>query len=641
MDWQRFVIDHGWKARANELGAVVGLPTADILRFRATRTCSRLKKAKRFGELFSLWHGRAPRDDEWPRPRRAGGHGYEWQPPELALLASLVGRLGKRQIAKVLTKRLIERTRDKRARRTENGVQMYMGHLGLMTTDVIGGITVVEAGSEVGGYYMVWNAIKRGQLPSFRVGSVVAIPHAAWAAWKAKRVFPPKDYVQLSTLKRPLSIKSDKLSEWARMGYIPTAVRCNPYGSRVRTTKFGTWYLSAKMAAQLLADRRAGRPMPWWGKPEPGNLSVTYKLWQERKHPATCKLCVAIWGPKGAPSSFAEYAERYHPLEFGQKRHLTRRWSPGLTVGQVAALTSRSWGGVRRAIDNGMLEATRTGARFYVSRTDATRWKARRCPMGSGRWSWLAIATAQKQYRFTRAQLRAFIKDGSLLSHVGTAGAMRGITYVSRHQCARLREKLGFTEEEAARRAKLTLARFRVLLKGVEWLRVGDGIPLQTLQAVIKRAESREGRTFEEAAAELGVTVDWIHERKDDGTIRVSRAKWDRRRYYITDPMFQRLMSAKKKPASLEQLGEDWLYSTDAEIEAGVSIGTIAKWARNGELERKPTRLGFRYHRAAIRARARRYWAEEVRFHRATPPVWMQSGAALRSQGAAAELRAA
>ena len=103
-------------------------------------------------------------------------------------------------------------------------------------------------------------------MKTWRVGRLHVIPYAEWEAWKAKRVFPPDGYVQLSSIREPLAIKSDKLSEYARMGLIPTAIRCNPYGTKGPSTQFGTWWISKETADQLLADRRAGRQMPWHGK---------------------------------------------------------------------------------------------------------------------------------------------------------------------------------------------------------------------------------------------------------------------------------------------------------------------------------------------------------------------------------------
>lgn len=621
-DWQRFVLAHGWKAHAYELAAVVGQPLEEIQRFKTTRACSKLKKLKRFAELFALWHGRSPRDDEWPAPRKARHGGYEWQAPELALLASLVGRIGKPEISKILTARLRKRAGSARAKRSINAVQMYMGRLGLVTTDVIGGITLEKAAKETGAYYNIWNAIKRKELRAFRIGRLWTIPHGEWEKWKASRVFPPKGYVQLSTLKRPLGIRSDKLSEWARMGYVPSALRCNPFGTRAKLTKFGTWYVDPAVAKKLISDRRAGRPMPWWGKPEPGNLQVTWRLLQKRQHPPTCATCAQIWGPKGAPRAWDDYVLRYPPLAHGAKRHLTRPWSPGMTIAEVAAHTGRSWTWVRRAIDNGTLSAERTGSRYHVQRAAATHWKARHCPAGSREASWLSLASASLQHQFTQAELQNFIKQGRLHTKVGTNGPMRGITYVPRHQVRRLRETIGFSEDEAARRVGVRVSRLRVLLKGVHWRGIG-AIPLDTVSAVIRRRYSQDGGdTIEEAAAKLGKTVEWIHERVLDGTIRLMRGKWDRRRLYVSAPMFQRLEAAKRKPDQRVRLNADWLFIGQAAREAGVSTGTITHWVDAGDLERRQTYLGWRYLRKSVRARARRYWQEEIRFRRATPPEW-------------------
>ena len=72
-----------------------------------------------------------------------------------------------------------------------------------------------------------------------------------------------------------------------------------------------------------------------------------------------------------------------------------------------------------------------------------------------------------------------------------------------------------------------------------------------------------------------------------------------------------------------ERFNFDWLLQSKAAHEAGVSSGTIVRWAQDRELGRRRSRLGWRYHRKAIRARARRYW-KTVRFRRAVPPDWLK-----------------
>lgn len=440
--------------------------------------------------------------------------------------------------------------------------------------------------------------------------------------------------MRLAVLRQPLGIRSDKLSEFARMGYVPGAVRCNPFGAKGPSTQFGTWYIDPQTAQRLVADRRAGRPMPWHGKPLMDNLRVTYRLWQQRRHPPGCAACAEIWGRQGAPETFDDYLARYPALAQGAKRHLTLPWSPGLTLAEVAAQAARNQQLVRRAITNGVLAASAVKGQLYVTRTDATRWIARGCPSGDDEKSWIALATACRQYLFTERELRRHIALGRLRSKVGANGAMRGIEYVLRQQCAQLRETLGFTEEEAARRVGVSVERLRVLLDGLTWRRA-EGIPLVVVQAAIKRRDSQEGPTLKEAAALLGVPLSWVKARKRDGTVRVSQARWDRRRQYLSAPMLERLREALRHPAPRAALPDaGWLRLGDAALEAGVSMATIQRWAHDGDLEQRQASGGGRYHRESVRAQARRYWLQ-VRFHRARPPAWLAAERVARGPVAA------
>jgi hypothetical protein len=622
--WKQFVIEHGWRAIASDLAFILGQPVDAVMRLRQTGACAHLAQANGFATLFALWNGREPLEEEWPAPRKyQRGRSYEWQAPELALLASLVGSFGTAEIAKILTERLRRVTGDAKALRKPLAIQLAMNRVGLQTKDVVGGITTAEAGKEIGSLTIINQAIAKGDLKGARVGRRWMIPHAVWAAWKAKRTFPPEGFIPLRSLKEPLSIRSDKLSEFARMGHVPSAVRCNPYGTKGPSTQFGTWFIDPVVAQKLIADRHAGRPMPWHGKPLEDNLRVTFKLWQARQHPARCKTCADIWGRAGAPSQFEDYAKRYSPLAHGAKRHLTLPWTPGLTLDEVATKAGCDRTRVQRAIANGMLDATRHGNRKYVSKTDATRWIARRCPLGEREEHWISLPTAETLYWFTRRQLKKFIAINMLKSKIGTFGAQRDILYVAKHQCLRLREFIGFSEQEAARRVGVNVARFRELLEGVNWRKSG-AIPLDTVKAVIKRHQSTPGYTFQQAAVALGKPVSWIEARQADGTIRVLQTKWDASRVYLSEPMMTRLRKFVAPEIDAVHLSAEWLRLSDAAFEAGVTTGTIIKWAETGALDRRQSNIGWRYHRDNVRAQARVYW-QTVRFHRATPPEWLQA----------------
>jgi predicted DNA-binding protein (UPF0251 family) len=354
----------------------------------------------------------------------------------------------------------------------------------------------------------------------------------------------------------------------------------------------------------------------------PDNARATYKLWEKRQHPRECVTCSEIWGKRGPPNSFEEYLDRYPGLAHGAKRHLTRVWTPGLTVKEVAQAAGCSTQKVWRAIENGMLSAEKRGRTHYVTRTEATLWRGRKSPTGTGEQSWLSMELAARLYLFTPAELRRLVRTNKIKSKIVSDGPKRGELFLSKNQLARLRAKLGFTEQEAARRVGVTLARFRQLLKGVDW-RSSAGIPLDTVNAIIKRLQSRAGYTVKQAAEKLGVDAAWVRQRIADGTIKVSKAKWDQRRIYISEPQFKRLATAKRTaPTKQGKLSANWLRQSDASLEAGVSATMIVRWAEAGEVRRQKAPGGWHYSKRSVRGRARVHWRTQRR-HRAIPPAWL------------------
>lgn len=620
-DWQGFVLAHGRGARARDIAAVLGREEAEINRVRSTGACVRGGPVRSFSELFALWHGRPPEDGDWPVPVLGPAGSYEWQVPELALLATQVGQVGVRELAVLLTERLRALTGDPKASRTPSAVQSRIALLGLQARDVVGGLTVAEAGREVGSRTIVQEAVRHGHLKTRRVGSVLLIAHADWAAWKSRRTAPPEGYVRLASLKPIICPGTDKLAEYANMGYVPTAVRCFPMHGGVPSSSRGTWFISPEVAEQLLADRRAGRPLPWYGKPTSSNLKQTFRLLQQRMHPASCRECRQIWGRAGAPATYEDYARRYPPLDHGAKRHLTRLWTPGLSVADTARHCNTTAATVKRAIDNGVLAAQLVDGKPFVTRTDATRWRARRCPSGDGAKSWIALDTAARCYLFTMKELKALIAARRLRSKVGTDGSMRGKLYLLRQQCSEIRAREGFELPDAAARAGVSVARLRELLAGAQWRQDGDRVPLETLKTVIKRLQSTTGMSIAEAAAELGVEAAWVSERVEDGTIRLTRDKWGSQEPRVTPPMMQRLRGALRQPDGQRIDQSGWYGVGEASADAGVSAATLAKWAEAGEVERREFNGRWRYRRESLRPRAARYWAT-CRFKRAFRPAW-------------------
>ncbi|HVI60082.1 MAG TPA: hypothetical protein VM619_14585 [Luteimonas sp.] len=632
LSWQAFVTGpEAAGVGASFLAAIVGQPEDAVRRVRAASGPRGAVRGSRggvavFPRLFAQWHGRAPEAADWPAPRASGAAGFEWLPPEDAELAGLIGQMGKAEISEILTRRLRQLTGNTAACRDRNAVQIRANRLGLWITDVVGGIKISDAGAEIGSVEVVRNAIRNESLPTFRQGRLIVIPREAWQRWKAGRMLAPRGFVRLASIREQLGIRSDsKLCEFAKLGYVPTAIQCNPTRPDGRNTRWGCWFIDAKVGRRLVADRHAGRPMPWHGKPLPDNLRHTWKRWRERKHPASCATCAALWGTAGAPTTFEDFCSRYHPLEHGAKRHLTLRWHPGLTVADVARQAKRRRVDVESAIENGMLRATRDGRLLRITRTDATRWIARRCPTGKDGASWISLANAKRWYGFSLKELRAFVASGDLTQRAGAAGDV----LVARQQCVELRDRIGFTEAQAAAKLGVGVAALRDLLAGVDW-RGAELIPLVTLQAVRKRMQSQAGHTIEEAAAEVGRSPAWVRARIKDGTVRVSRAPWDRRRLYLSAPMVQRLKAARRRKARAPKLSDAWIRLGPAARLAGVSDGTVQNWATAGEVRFRIAGDGYRrYARVSVMSRARRYW-QRYATRRVDPPAWIQAQATKR-----------
>lgn len=376
MTWQEFIIAHGRYASVSDLAQVLGIAVPDVDRFRrsARGACRRLPRALDFGELFALWHGRPPADEEWPAPCLSGSparRAYIWQRPELALLATLVGTISVREISSLLTERLRRLTGDPTAERSPLEVQIRLNHsLGLQSgTDLVGGLTTRDAAKRVGRLALVNQAIANGHLRTFRVGKRHVIPREEFERWLATRQEPPAGWVKLASLREPLGIQSDKLPEYAKLGHIPDVVNVRGIG-----TARGTWFIAPDRAKRILADAVAGRPMPWHGKPLPGNQRAMWAKWQARRH-RRCAGCRAIWKGR-APVTFDDFCARYGSLTLGEKRHLTldkskrqssTPWRPrgsvrrrmqdaGVTVEEAAALLQRRTRWVRAWIRQGLLE---------------------------------------------------------------------------------------------------------------------------------------------------------------------------------------------------------------------------------------------------------------------------------------------
>lgn len=593
MKWQDFVLEHAQGLRHDATAHIVGVTEQEVRQIRYQAGASNCRRLERFAEVFKLWHGRDPQDSDWPVPRREGSSRcYQWHPPELALLVSQIGLLGPNEIATLLTHRLRKVTGDPRAARSRSAVMVRIQQLGLQVSDLQGAITVAEAAHQLRGRTPIDKAIKRGELVARRVGKYLALDLRSWKAWLEKRDIAPPGSVRLSTLKGPLGIKSDKLSEWARAGLIPDTVRVNLCGDGP-TTQFGTWFILETTAKRLIADRAAGRPMPWAGKPYASNLATTWALYSKRRHHESCPDCSRIWSGLPAPRNLEEFSERYPPLTLSAKRHLTSNLSRGFTVMAAASYASCKTADVSAALRKGLLKRTR--GRITLAELQA--WMGKGRPTGRTPLQWIAEETAMQRYGVTRQELRQIQEITSRESN--------GVREYSRVQCA---EHFGpdYTRIRAARVLGVTPHKLDALCNGLEWQR-HDIVTQSMMIQLRRRMEHSQGDTPTSAAKRLSVPLASVQAAIDEGVIEPLRSSHDAALLIITPPMLRVLRAHLRKPSLPKP--PPGLTLMEASRHAGVSTATLLKWCNDGEVRYRGAQPGRVYDPASVEARAREYWA--------------------------------
>jgi hypothetical protein len=196
---------------------------------------------------------------------------------------------------------------------------------------------------------------------------------------------------------------------------------------------------------------------------------------------------------------------------------------------------------------------------------------------------------------------------------------------IMKQQVRELRERLGYSIAEAARRARVSIARLRVLLRGLDW-RGRDRITIDVLHAAIKRKYSSPGYTLAQAAKIVGKPVAWVRQQIYVGTFRVLRTRWNRHRRYVSAPMLARLRKAAalKRPIP-RPLGRNWLGLSEAADLAGVCTTTLMRWTGLGWLTGRPTITGQRFHTSAVKAATRRHWRTTTRqaWRDEKRPAWL------------------
>lgn len=620
-DWQGFVLAHGWRARVHHLATVLQQPPSAINHVRAAG-CTPQLKPKEFAELFAIWHGRPPRDNEWPAPVKRGST-YEVLPPELALVATLVGAQSTDEIAAVLTQRLCLLTCDMSAVRSRADVQRMRSSSGLVATDVQGGLTVSQAVKRAGRKdvtrVLLQQEIYKGRLRRFQVGRLSVIPARVFDEWLAARLpEPPDGWIKLWDIEEQLgfSRRSESRPSWyAKQGLIPGALFCA--GHR--------WWVSPAVAEDLIRRRRAGLPMPWSGYSHPSCVKRSYALWRERKHRA-CAECRAIWATVGGePRTFEAFFERWRKIPEATKRHLTK--PDGLSAIAAAARTGVEKHTIADAILNGILPARRIRGHWAIRPADLDRWVRRRVLTTNG-----GVRRLHHQpLTFKHAASRSRLSEGTLRRAVA-AGTLTQVTRwdgrpgLLAHQVAGLRARVGgYSVADAAGQLGVSAAAFLQSAKICGW-QPGFAITRALVYAVKKHREAPWQLTIAQAAKRLRKSAAWVRRAIAAGAIMPLRGL-DRRTIMVGRKAIAAMIRGGIPELPVTRRGRPvlWLQQTQAADHAGVTASTIIRWKGLGDLVVEERIDGPYYTKTSVERRARQYWTTECHRKRAVPPAWLQA----------------
>ncbi len=241
---------------------------------------------------------------------------------------------------------------------------------------------------------------------------------------------PPAGYVPLSELARALGQRVDALSRLARISMVPNALRVECRGG----ARSVTWYVPGRTADGLIAQHRAGLPMPWHGKPLVDDLAATYRLWRVRKHPSACLKCHRIWGHVEPPASFEAYVDRYSRLSLGDKAHLTQLWAKLRPLAEAIEHLARLCGHDRvvEAIENGILPTIERDGQAWMDSRVIDEWSAAGYPqaLAGARPVWVLASTAAALSSVDLEQVLWLIENDEVQARMGSGPVSKGRLFV-------------------------------------------------------------------------------------------------------------------------------------------------------------------------------------------------------------------
>jgi hypothetical protein len=341
----------------------------------------------------------------------------------------------------------------------------------------------------------------------------------------------------------------------------------------------------------------------------------------------------------------------------------------GLTTREAAKAVG-SLAIINQVIHNGTLRTIRVGRRHVIPHAEFTRWLSTREQQPEG---WVRLASLREALgissdsKLPEYAALGHIPDVRLVRGIGTA---RGVWYIAPDRAKQILEDAAAGRPMPWHGKPLPINQRSMWKKWQarkhRWCRtctrIWSGRPPRTFEEfcarytslslgdkrhlTVDRTKRRTGRggwrqrgsvadrmrqaglTVYEAAAELGQRSRWIRTLIREGLFErggLARDAKGGEAIRIT-PLGMCMLRVAAAEESAKQFREQLAFGVHAAAQhAGVSIGTIHKWGREGLVMSRPGPRGLLFERTSLEEQARKYWAwATTRFRRAAPPAWLQ-----------------
>ena len=258
-----FIRRYGPFARDADLRRLLKLSETGVSRARrAFKGRRRMDtRAMRYPALFEAYHGRPPRRSELPPPQYFRVRdSYAWSDEEEAVLLEWHGLVPREELARKVTVKMREVTRDPAACRTPEAVQAHAGQMGLDGRYLHGKQGIIStAAARASGipFSLIYDAIEAQELTTFGEGKYRYITWSSWLPWRNNFLRRRERRIKAVAALPEKTISTREARQ--RLGIGESHLGRYLAGKILRAWKIGVWYISARSVEEVRQLRARGQ----------------------------------------------------------------------------------------------------------------------------------------------------------------------------------------------------------------------------------------------------------------------------------------------------------------------------------------------------------------------------------------------